>query len=254
MWRRKLRLLAYEPLPSPSEPGAMTVPRQPRNPQRGKVLLWLLVFFLLGLLLLTLYLVRGPLLRAFADWWIVEDPLEKAQAIVVLGGDNRMGERVRHAAELYHTGWAPRVVLSGMSYRTYFNEVTLMEREATNLGIPREHLVVFPQSGRSTLEEALALRAVLAEHHWRKIIVVTSNYHTRRTRRIFHGVYRRHGTQVLISAAPDSDFNPQRWWRQRTGRALLGLELLKSIQTWWELLEPPPPPPALICLPASSAL
>jgi uncharacterized SAM-binding protein YcdF (DUF218 family) len=232
----------------------MTVPRQPRSPERGKVLLWLLVFLLLGLLLLTLYFVRGPLLRALADWWVVDDPLEKAQAIVVLGGDNVMGDRVRHAAELYHTGWAPRVVLTGTSFRTYFNEVTLMEQEATNLGIPREHLVVLPQGGPSTLEEALALRSVLAEHNWRKIIVVTSNYHTRRARRIYHAVYRRHGTQVLMSAAPDSDFNPQRWWLQRSGRALLGLELLKSIQTWWELLESPPPPPAIVCLLAPSAL
>jgi len=216
--------------------------------------LWLLVFLLLGLLLLTLYLVRGPLLRALADWWVVDEPLEKAQAIVVLGGDNRMGDRVRHAAELYHTGWAPWVVLTGTSYRTYFNEVTLMEQEATNLGIPRERLVVLPQGGQSTLEEALALRSVLAEHNWRKIIVVTSNYHTRRARRIFHAVYRRHGTQVLMSAAPDSNFDTRRWWRQRSGRALLGLELLKSIHTWWDLLEPPPPPPALVCLPALSAL
>jgi uncharacterized SAM-binding protein YcdF (DUF218 family) len=206
------------------------------------------------LVLLSAYLLRGPLLRGFADWWVVDEPLQKAQAIVVLGGDNVMGDRVRRAVELYHAGWAPRVVLSGISFRSYFSETTFMEKEAVNLGVSREDLILFPHAGDSTIDEALALRRALAGRNFRKIIVVTSNYHTRRARRVFHAVYRRHGTQVVVSAAPDSEFNPGAWWRQRRSRTLMGLELLKSLHGWWELRKLPPPPQALVCIAARAAL
>ncbi len=216
--------------------------------QQGKVLLVLLLALLLLLVLGTAYLLRGPLLRAFAEWWIVDEPLEKAQAILVLGGDNEHGERVSHAVHLYQAGWAPRLILSGVNYRTDFNDVTLMERQATGMGIPRDNLIVVPRGARSTFEEALLMQRVLAQHNLRKIIIVTSNYHTRRARLIFRTLYRRQGVQVIFSAAPDSGFDPQRWWQERGGRVAMVLELQKMVLSWWELLDPPPPPPAFICL------
>lgn len=227
---------------------------RPIRDQRGKVLLWLLVLILFTSLLLVVYLVRGPLLRALADWWIVDESLERSQAIVVLGGDNVTGDRVRHAVELYRQGWAPRVVLSGMSYRSYFNEVEWMRQEAVNLGVPEDHLITVPQRASSTLAEAQALQPVLAENGFRKIIVVTSNYHTRRSRMIFHALYRERGTKVLVSAAPDYEFRPQRWWKDRAGRIRFLWELGAMIITWWELLDPPPPPPGAVCLHPAIAL
>jgi len=224
------------------------------NPQQGKALLWLLVLLLLSLLLLTVYAVRAPLLTTLADWWIVDEPLERSQVILVLGGDNVMGDRVRHAVELYRQGWAPRLLVSGTSLRSYFNEVELMQREAVNLGVPQEHLIAVPQRASSTLAEALALQRVLAEHDFRKIIVVTSNYHTRRSRLIFRQLYRERGTQVLVSAAPDFEFQPQRWWKDREGRIRFVWEVLAMFNTWWELLDPPPAPPGLVCLSPAIAL
>ncbi len=214
---------------------------RPRPAERGGVLLWALVLLLIAIVLGVIYLLRGPILLAVGDWWVVEDDLEKAQAIVVLGGDSVLGDRVRQAARLYRRGWAPRVVLSGPPLRTYFSEVELMEREATQRGVPKDHLILARHHAASTLDEALALRPVLAEHNFRKIIVVTSNFHTRRARAIFRAVYEPQGGHVLVSAAPDPDFNPAGWWKSREGRARLFLEFLKSFYTWWELRDLPPP-------------
>lgn len=228
---------------------------RPRHAERGGVVLTLLVLLLLGLLVLGVYLLRVPLLRAVADCWIVDEPLEKAQAIVVLGGDNPTADRLRHAARLYHEGYAPRLVLSGPALRTYLSEAHLMATDAEKLGLPKDALILAPHQASSTLEEALALRPVLAQHNFRKIIVVTSNFHTRRARRIFRAVYQKQGTQVIVSAAPDSNFNPARWWEQREGCAALLLELLKSLYTYWELRHvPAPAPAAFVCLPAGTAL
>ncbi|MGH9862937.1 MAG: YdcF family protein [Candidatus Acidiferrales bacterium] len=232
----------------------MSRPFPSRRRERGKVLLFALLVLLLLLVLGAAYLLRGPLLRAFAEWWIVDEPLEKAQVILVLGGDNMHGDRVTHAVHLYQAGWAPRLMLSGVNYRTDFNDVVLMERQAVALGVPRESLLAVPQPAVSTLEEALFLQRVLAQHNFRKVIIVTSNYHTRRARLIFRALYRRRGVQVIFSAAPDSDFNPQRWWQDRGGQVTMVLELQKMLYSWWELFDPPPAPPAFVCLLTRTAL
>ncbi|HSC77828.1 MAG TPA: YdcF family protein, partial [Candidatus Acidoferrales bacterium] len=219
----------------------MRLPSHPRSNQRGGAIVRLIGLVFLIVFLLILYLARAPLLRAVAAAWIADDPLEKAQAIVVLGGDSRAGDRLRHAVQLYRAGWAPRIVLSGAAFRTYFNESELMAHEAKRLGVPPEHLIIASGTADSTLEEALGLRAVLAKHDFRKVIVVTSNFHTRRTRTIFRSVYRPLGTRVIVSAAPDRRFDPQAWWQQREGLKQMVTELAKLLYTWWELLWLPSP-------------
>ncbi|MBI4467102.1 MAG: YdcF family protein [Acidobacteria bacterium] len=225
-------------------------------PERGGVAITLLVLLLLVLVLGTVYWTRAPLLRALGEWWVVDERLEPAQALVVLGGDSIQGDRLRHAVSLYRQGLAPRLVLSGPPLRTYLDEAELMKREALEQGVPADHLIVARHPADSTLAEALALRPVLAEHNFRKIIVVTSNFHTRRARWIFLAVYRPLGTQVLVSAAPDFRFAPARWWQERAGRAALAIEVLKTLYTLWEVssLLPPPATPQGICLPGGTAL
>lgn len=215
-------------------------PARPRPAQRGGAVFGLVILLVVFLFALVLYWARAPLLGAVGEWWVVHDELEKAQAIVVLGGDSPRGERVELAAKLYRAGWAPRVVLSGGELRSYLHETELMQREALALGVPKDKLLRVPHPASSTLEEALLLRPFLAEHRIRQVIVVTSNFHARRTRRIFHAVLRSQGTQVWVAAVEDRRFDPDRWWKDREQRAQLFLEWVKSFYTWWELRRLPP--------------
>ena len=217
--------------------------------ERGSALLWLLVLLFFLVVFGVVYLLRAPLLRGFAEWWVVDEALEPVQAIVVLAGDNERGERVRRGVELLRAGFAPRLVLSGMMLRTNFSEVNLMEQEALALGAPPEALVLAPHNAHSTVEEALALRPVLAEHNFRKVIVVTSNFHTRRTRMIFRGIYQKQGTQVLVSAAPDYRFRPESWLKDPEGIELLWLEVQKSVNSRWRMWRAGPPATFLCLLP-----
>ena len=62
--------------------------------------------------LITLGLVIVIALAAFPQlgpWLVVEDPLDKADAIVVLGGT--MYERPLEAVDLYNAGYAPKIFL-----------------------------------------------------------------------------------------------------------------------------------------------
>ncbi len=235
----------------------MSAARPARPAERGGVFFTLLVLLLAAILLGTLYLFRAPLLRAFADCWVVDDELAKADAIVVLGGDSFQGDRVRHAAALFHKGWAPKVVVSGGPLRPDLSEADLMEKDALRQGIPAAALIVFRHPATNTLDEALALRPFLAEHNFRKVIVVTSNFHTRRARRVFRGVYADDALDLRVSASPDVRFRPDRWWREREDRAWLFLELLKTLNTCyelWRLPAPAPTAPASLYLPAAPAL
>src|SRR5882762_3774160 len=64
-----------------------------------------LVAIIAGLIVVALIIFLGV-----GRWLVVEDPLEKAQAIVVLSG--RMPMRAQEAARLYNAGWAPQVWLT----------------------------------------------------------------------------------------------------------------------------------------------
>lgn len=177
----------------------------------------------------------GRLLRRMARWWVVDEPLQEADAIVVLAGDCFWAGRLRRALEIYRQGWAPWVVLSGQLLHPRFSEAELVEQEALELGLPRQAILRVSHDGGSTLEEALVLRHFLREHSLPRIIVVTSNFHTRRTRIIYRALTGGHSPDVRVVAAPDLRFDPDRWWRPRAGLLTLASELLSLFYAWREL-------------------
>ena len=67
---------------------------------------WLLAFCCA--LLLAGYVFRVPLLTGLAGAWVVNDPVAKADAIVILGGG--LENRPFAAAKLFHDGVAPRIL------------------------------------------------------------------------------------------------------------------------------------------------
>src|SRR3990172_1208278 len=74
----------------------------------GKLIRWLVVFPLLGLLLYAGY---PFLLRAIGRYLVTEDPLQKTEAIAVLAGDGGVA-RTLEAARLYQDGYAPKIILT----------------------------------------------------------------------------------------------------------------------------------------------
>src|SRR2546422_8729904 len=119
-------------------------------------------------------------LNALGVALITDDPLHPADAILVLGGESREGDRVRHAVKLFKHGLAPLLVLSGtpMGFRTH--EAVVMRRHAEFLGGPSSHILIVKQNGDSTKEEADVVVPVLKRRGMKDVILVTSNYHTAR--------------------------------------------------------------------------
>jgi len=202
--------------------------------QRGGIISSLLFLIFLAALFFLLYLVRHPLLRLAGGWWVVSDPLQHADAMIILGDDNFSGDRAARAAELYQAGWAPQVVASGRMLRPYAGVAGLIQRDLESRGVPAAAIITFDQHAENTRSEAEALRDLVAQRHWHRILVVTSNYHTRRARYVFGKIFPS-DVSVLIESARDSDFDPDRWWETRSGVKVFFNESVGYCYAIWEL-------------------
>ena len=204
-----------------------------RRRERGGIITTLFKWFFLLVVLLALYLLREPILRRAGEFWVVEDRPETADAILILGDDNYPADRAARAAELFRAGWAPRVVASGRFLRPYASLAELMQRDLMDRGVPAAAIHRVPSFAGNTREEAVVLRRLAERQHWRRVLVVTSNYHSRRARHIFVRVFR-NSADVRVIAAPDSDYDARNWWRSRVGMKRFFYELVGYPLALWE--------------------
>jgi uncharacterized SAM-binding protein YcdF (DUF218 family) len=193
----------------------------------------------LAVALCALYLFRVPILTGIGRYLVVSDRLEKADAIAILGGYGSV--RGAEAAQLYRQKWAPRILVTkeGFPYRESDwarYGVIFPETDAATvavlkyLAVPPEDIEVLDGYNDSTLDEARRCLAYMRAKGWNHLILVTSNFHTRRSRIIFRRVFR--GSSILVSvrpASPETEFNPDRWWTRRLDSKTLLLEYEKLI-------------------------
>jgi uncharacterized SAM-binding protein YcdF (DUF218 family) len=205
------------------------------NPsEAGRIFINLIILLFFVIFCTVLYLARRPILRFTAESWIIEDPLDKADAIIVLGDDNFYGDRATRGAELFREGKAPVMVASGRRLRPNAGMAELMEHDLVERGVPRDKIVRLANDADSTLEEAQALARLTKERKWRSVIVVTSNFHTRRARYIFRRVFPQ-SMEVRIASARDGDFDPERWWENRKSVKKLTREFAGMVVALWEV-------------------
>jgi DUF218 domain len=204
------------------------------NEQRGGIFSRLL--FLIGfvILLFFLYLIRAPILREYASFFIVDDAPQHSDAIIMLGDDNFKGDRAAHAAELFKAGWAPKVVASGRALRPYAGIAELEAHDLAADGVPESDIIRFSHSASDTHEECVFIGQLVAKNNWKRVIIVTSTYHTRRSRYICERTLPP-GTILRMSAAKDSEFDPDDWWRTRNGLRIVFHESVGMIDSLWEM-------------------
>ena len=191
-----------------------TTPPRPRRPRR----------ILLGIAAVMLLAV-GIFLLDVGSWLVVEDPLEKAQAIVVLSG--RMPLRALEAAKLYRNGYAPKIWLTrstepgamlGAMGISYTGEEAYNVQVLKHEGVPADAIQVLEPPIVNTADELEAVSAALTQEKDKTVIIVTTKVHTRRVRILWHRLAKGRG-QAIVRAASDDPFVPGRWWRT-TGDAL----------------------------------
>lgn len=197
------------------------MPTERASAHRLRTFLWAMVG--VAVACLSVYAVRQPLLTALGRFLIVQDPIEPADAIVVLSGS--VPDRILEAVDLYHAHLAPRIILTrerplpGLA-ALRAKGGTLAERHEQNLsiakqlGVPPQAISVLPARRSSTFDETEALISYLQAQGIRSILLVTSKAHARRARLISRDVA---GSSVRIALCP-SRYDPlsaDGWWHDR---------------------------------------
>ena len=195
-------------------------------------------FFRLRFVLVTVALLA--LLVLTRSWWlsgigyalIHDDGAAKADIAVVLAGD-WYGNRIVKAGELVRDGYVPAVLVSGPAGVYGLYESDLAIALAVRQGFPAEWFVPFPNEALSTREEAKVILPELRRRHVKSFLLMTSDYHTARARRIYLALERASGggPQMRTVAAPDKFFRPDSWWRTRQGQKTVFMEWSKTLAT-----------------------
>ena len=212
-------------------------------PSGKKRRLWSLLIagLLLAALAVCAFAFRARLLTAAANYLVVEtDPLRPADLIFVLNGD--YNARPFRAGELYRQGIAMRIAIARVQ-GTPAEELGLVPNETDisvqvmeKLGVPSDRIVVLEVPGgvTSTYDEAVALRAYLAGSDVRRVVLVTSAFHTRRARWIFARQLAGLPVEIEVAAVPYGTFGPADWWRNEEGLVTFNNETIKLVYYYWK--------------------
>ena len=181
---------------------------------------------LITVAVLTLFVTvfHRPLLQQVAVWLVVEDRLERADAIVVVAGGTPAREA--KAASLFREGWAPRVIISRPVVMSGIRELMALgvrpldlqgESRLTLLqyGVPADRITAIATQVRTTEPELQLVHDAARADGYRRIILVTSAQHTRRVKAIWSRAS--HGSRLegLVIPAPTDEFAVDDWWRRR---------------------------------------
>ena len=175
-------------------------------------------------------------LAAVGHTLAIEDPLEKADAIVAISGDT--GARANTAIALWKQGYAPLIIFSGAAIDPEsVSSAEIMRREALRQGVPENATLIEPASA-TTDENANEVAKLMAQRKLRSAILVTSPYHQRRAALLFARAFEPAGLALYNYPARDPEWDPNFWWRHDPLRsrtlielAKLGAELLRPAVT-----------------------
>jgi vancomycin permeability regulator SanA len=131
------------------------------------------------------------------------DELNVVDVGVVLGNKvQRNGEptrclqgRLDEALTLYSQGYFKKIVVSGGKDKTGYYEAEVMGKYLLEHGVAEE-AIIRDRKAKNTFETAVNTKRIMAEHHWKSVMIITQFYHITRTKLAF----RRVGMRPLYSA------------------------------------------------------
>ncbi|HWP91133.1 MAG TPA: YdcF family protein [Thermodesulfobacteriota bacterium] len=198
----------------------------------------ILLITTLALMVLGVVNFRGTILESVGQYLITEDPLEKADAIILLGGS--VPDRTLEAIDIYKGGYAPLIVFTMGPKPEGYDELTkrgikLAEGHdfskliALKLGVPESDLVIIEKRADSTYSELeIIYDDFLKKKGIKSVILVTSKPHSTRASIIFNHVTR--GEVKLITRPSKYDrYDPKKWWAERDYRRQTVFEYQKLL-------------------------
>jgi uncharacterized SAM-binding protein YcdF (DUF218 family) len=193
----------------------------------------LVALLLLAVVLVACWATYPRLLRAAASWLEVGERPRKADYVMLLNGGE--DSRPFAVAALVKRHWAPRVLVAATAPSpAVLDGIVPPEHEINRRvlllrGVPAGDIRILPGAAAATYDEAMALAAFLRHKPDARVLVVTSDYHTRRSRWVFARVLGESGGQVSFISAPSDEFPRDRWWQSQVGLLSIVPEYLKLV-------------------------
>jgi uncharacterized SAM-binding protein YcdF (DUF218 family) len=187
---------------------------------RRKLLWAVLSFFVLfGFLILF----HQSILTAYAQWFVVRNATVGGDAIICLSGDRET--RIPECLRLWNEGYAPRLFVTAERPKNKeFNQLELSHLQfaqavTKRMGLDAKWELLPSQSGgaTSTFDEAADALQVARQEKWEKIILVTDEFHTRRSLLAFQKVFAGSGVEIQAAGAVNEVFAIDDWWKSDRG-------------------------------------
>lgn len=162
---------------------------------------------------------------------VIDDP-KPSDVIVVLAGET--DHRPTHALELLEQGYARRVLIDVPADAKIYDSTQIQLAEKYVRSLPQAaDVAICPIVGLSTRDESHDVEQCLKHEQATRILLVTSEFHTRRSLSTFRQELR--GKTFSVAAARDATQFGTRWWTHRQWAKTCLDEWLKVI--WWNAVE-----------------
>ena len=180
---------------------------------------------------LVLLVAVAWLIANSGKFLVIDDP-QRADAILVLAGET--DHRPARALELLSQEYAPRVVLDVPADELVFGSSLLQFAQNWANAQPQSHaLSICAIHGLSTKAEAQEAAQCLHKEGARSVLIVTSDYHTRRALSQFHK--EAPDFTFHVAAAYDPTQFGVRWWQHRQWAKTNFDSWLRLL--WWEFVD-----------------
>jgi hypothetical protein len=162
---------------------------------------------------------------------VIDDP-KPSDVIVVLAGET--DRRPAHALQLLNRGYARRVVIDvSQDARVYDSTIVQLAQEYIRKLPEAANIEICPIQGLSTHDESHDVAKCLAHENSSRILIVTSDFHTRRSLSTFRHELK--GKSFSVAATRDETQFGECWWTHRQWAKTLVDEWLRLL--WWNAVE-----------------
>jgi uncharacterized SAM-binding protein YcdF (DUF218 family) len=164
--------------------------------------------------------------------FLVVNQLQRTDVIVVLAGET--DRRPSRGLELLSQNYASQMLLDVPAAARVYDSTMLQLAQKYVQSLPNgESVIICPIVGLSTKTEAQDVAGCLQKTGAQSILVVTSDYHTRRALSIFR--HELSGHPVYVAAAYDPRQFGTAWWKQRQWAKLNFNEWVRLV--WWQAVD-----------------
>ena len=200
-----------------------------------RLLRTLLVLLVIGGLL---FLLRKPIMRGVGYLLIKEDNPTQVDAAFVLSGQAL--ERSKMAHSVYQRELTPLLITTGSYVNPSFEALGMampdaeLNRDALlRLGVDSAAIRLLPR-GTSTWEESEEILGYSLREDFKRVMIISSRFHTRRLNAVFRQKFKANGIDVVIQGADPVDYTIDQWWETEQGLIFVNNEYVKLLYYWWK--------------------